>query len=85
MSRWYLGIGPVLVLASCAAAFAQDHVVTPLTGPGGLSLDYLLSLGPYGALVWGAYLLGRGVKLTIQVELSQRDRELIEKIGKGGA
>lgn len=39
-------------------------------------------LGPYGALVWGAYLLGKGVKVTIQVELSDHDRELFEKLGK---
>ncbi len=49
------------------------------TVPGG---DYLLSLGPYGALVWGAYLLGKGVKVTVQIELSDRDREIIEKLGK---
>ena len=38
-----------------------------------------------GLLVWGAYLLGKGVKITVQVELSERDRELLEKLGKGGA
>ncbi|HNC95785.1 MAG TPA: hypothetical protein PKY30_06585 [Myxococcota bacterium] len=38
---------------------------------------------PIGALVWGAYLLGKGVKVTIQVELSERDCELIEKIWRG--
>ena len=48
-----------------------------------LGADYLLSMGPYGALVWGAYLLGRGVKVTVQIELSERDRELIEKLGRG--
>jgi len=41
------------------------------------SADFLLSLGPYGALVWGAYLLGKGVKVTVQVELSERDRALL--------
>ena len=40
-------------------------------------------MGPYGALVWGAYLLGKGVKVTVQIELSDRDREIIEKLGKG--
>ena len=45
----------------------------------------LLSMGPDGALVWGAYLLGRGVKVTVQVELSERDRELIERTGRGAA
>ena len=88
MSRWFLGIGPALLLVSCAAAFAQDvGVAAPAaTTPTGMpSADFLLSLGPYGALVWGAYLLGKGVRVTIQVELSDRDRELIEKVGKGGA
>ncbi len=82
MSRWFLGVGPALLLASCAVAFAQDGAGVPAM-PGGSapSLDYLLSLGPYGALVWGAYLLGKGVKVTIQVELSEHDRELIEKLG----
>jgi hypothetical protein len=84
VSRWFLGVGPALLLASCAVAFAQDGTGVPAV-PGGSapSLDYLLSLGPYGALVWGAYLLGKGVKVTIQVELSDHDRELIEKLGKG--
>ena len=88
MSRWFLAIGPALVLLSCAVAFAQDvGAVGPVaTTPTGMpSADFLLSLGPYGALVWGAYLLGKGVKITIQVELSEHDRELIEKLGKGGA
>jgi hypothetical protein len=46
------------------------------------STDFLLSMGPYGALVWGAYLLGKGVKVTVQIELSERDREIIEKMGR---
>lgn len=84
MSRWFLGLGPALLLVSCAVAFAQDGSVPAALGalPGS---DYLLSLGPYGALVWGAYLLGKGVRVTVQVELSERDRELIERIGKGAA
>ncbi len=92
MSRAFLWLGPALLLASCVArAFAADPdpgaVAAPPSAismpmPGG---DYLLSLGPYGALVWGAYLLGKGVKVTVQIELSDRDRELIEKLGKGAA
>ena len=86
MSRWFLAIGPSLVLVSCAVAFAQDAGAVPGAAPSGMpSADFLLSLGPYGALVWGAYLLGKGVKITVQVELSERDRELIETIGKGPA
>jgi hypothetical protein len=85
VSRWFLAIGPSLVLVSCAVAFAQDAGAVPGAAPSGMpSADFLLSMGPYGALVWGAYLLGRGVKITIQVELSEHDRELIEKLGKGG-
>jgi hypothetical protein len=86
VSRWFLAIGPSLVLVSCAVAFAQDAGAVPGAAPSGMpSADLLLSMGPYGALVWGAYLLGRGVKITIQVELSEHDRELIEKLGKGAA
>jgi hypothetical protein len=88
VSRWFLGIGPALLLVSCAAAFAQDAGAAgpaATTSTGMPSADFLLSLGPYGALVWGAYLLGKGVRITIQVELSEHDRELIEKLGKGGA
>lgn len=40
-------------------------------------------LSRFGALPSGAYLLGKGVKVTIQVELAERDRELIEKVGQG--
>ncbi len=86
MNRWFLGIGPALLLVSCAVAMAQEPgVAAPVASTGMPSADFLLSLGPYGALVWGAYLLGKGVKVTIQVELSERDRELIEKIGKAAA
>ncbi len=89
MSRAFLWLGPALLLASCVAqAFAADPdpgAVAP--PPSAISLpmqggDYLLSMGPYGALVWGAYLLGKGVKVTVQIELSDRDREIIEKLGR---
>ena len=72
-------LGPALLLVSTVGqALAQTGAGADPSG-GGLSSDYLLTLGPYGALVWGAYMLGRGVKLTIQVELSDRDRELLTK------
>ncbi|MCK6527708.1 hypothetical protein L6R50_09140 [Myxococcota bacterium] len=79
-------ISPLLLLASGLVAFAADgSVPAPAPGAGpGAGLDYLLTLGPYGALAWGAYLLGRGVKLTIQVELSERDREWLERLARGG-
>ena len=77
-----LAIGPAIVLVSCAVAFAQapgpEVPGVPSSMP---SADFLLSMGPYGALVWGAYLLGRGVKVTVQIELSERDREVFEKMG----
>ena len=87
MKRAMLLVGPALLLVSCLGAFAADGLPVPAPpAPSGMrSMDYLLTLGPYGALVWGAYLLGKGVKITIQVELSEHDRELIEKLGKGGA
>ena len=74
-------LGPALLLASLVGqALAQTVGATdPVGAPNGPTLDYFLTLGPYGALVWGAYLLGRGVKLTIQVELSDRDRELLTR------
>ncbi len=84
MSKAFLLSGPLILLGSCvASAFAGDAM------PGGVvsapSLDHLLALGPYGALVWGAYLLGKGVRITIQVELSDQDREIIEKLGRARA
>jgi len=86
VSRRFLALGPALLLLSCAVAFAQDggaalpSVAAPSSMP---SADFLLSMGPYGALVWGAYLLGKGVKVTVQIELSDRDRELIGTLRKG--
>jgi hypothetical protein len=32
--------------------------------------------------VWGVYLLGRGVKVTVQVELSERDREMLGAVAR---
>ena len=86
MTRLLLLLGPALLLLSGIGAMAAEVAPVPVPPvPGGMpSMDYLLTLGPYGALVWGAYLLGRGVKLTIQVELSERDREWIERVVKGG-
>ena len=79
--RSFLLVGPALLLASLVSqALAQSSGAVDPTGAGGPTLDYFLTLGPYGALVWGAYLLGKGVKLTIQVELSDRDRELLTKV-----
>ena len=77
-----LAMGLVLWLASCALAFAQDGgPPAPGAASSMPSADFLLSMGPYGALVWGAYLLGKGVKVTVQIELSERDREILERMG----
>lgn len=40
---------------------------------------YLLGLGPIGALVYGAFLLGKGVKVTVEVHLSSEDRQLADR------
>ena len=76
MRSVFLLFGPLLMLGSCMATALAD-VPVDAVAPGAGSVDHLLALGPYGALVWGAYLLGRGVKVTVQVELSERDRELL--------
>jgi|GEM_PF-6514227 len=79
MPRFSLMIGPCLILMSCATAMAQDpmaHAAMPgATNP----QDYFLTLGPYGALVWGAYILGKGVNLSLSVKLADDDRKLIER------
>ena len=78
--RLSLLVGPLLFLTSCALAMAQDLPATaPLSAPMP-TVDYFLSLGPIGALVWGAWMLGgKGVNVTVRVELSERDRQLLEK------
>ena len=67
MSRWFLATGPALLLLSCAVAFAQDPGAAVPNAGSSPSADFLLSMGPYGALVWGAYLLGKGVKVTVKI------------------
>jgi heme exporter protein D len=79
VSRAYLFAGPVLMLASCVATALAEDPSSIIPGPS-MSLDHVLALGPYGALVWGAYLLGRGVKVTVCVELSEKDREALARV-----
>lgn len=43
------------------------------------TLQYLLGAGPLGALVYGAWLLGKGVNIKVQVDLAEDDRELIRR------
>jgi hypothetical protein len=72
-----IGVWPVLSVLCATAVLAGELAPQPVqTGP---SLDALLALGPYGALVWGAYLLGRGLRITVEVELSERDRALLNR------
>jgi hypothetical protein len=76
MGRLSLLAGPALLLSCVGTALAQDAVASGASGAP--SVDHLLALGPYGALLWGAWLVGRGVKVTVQVELSEPDRALIK-------
>jgi hypothetical protein len=59
---WYAPLGPMLLLASCGAAIAQDPQMLPGATVVGnqfetQTTDYIMQLGPYGALVWGAWAL----------------------------
>lgn len=66
--------GPVMFSTPTSMSTTMPTPTSPAVPTG---VEYLLTLGPYGALVWGAYLLGRGLRLTICVELSEKDRELL--------
>ena len=79
MSRAYLFAGPVLMLASCVATALAEDPSSIIPGPS-MSLDHVLALGPYGALVRGADLVGRGVKVTVCVEWSEKDREALARV-----
>lgn len=77
MRRGFLLGVPAFVLASCAVALAQDPNAVPSPSALMSGSEYLLSFGPSGLLAWGAYLLGKGVRITVLVELSERDRQLL--------
>lgn len=79
MTRALLLVGPVLMLVSYAAVAADPAGIGVVPAPAP-DLSYLMTLGPYGALVWGAYLLGRGLKINIGVELSDTDRTLLRDV-----
>lgn len=72
-----------MLLCSCAVAFAQE----PATGaaaasmpmPTGNPQDYIMTLGPFGALVWGAYVIGKGVSVSVNIKLDREDRALLER------
>lgn len=63
------------------AAFAQS--ATAVNGPPVDVASWLMSLGPIGALVYGAVLLGRaverGVSIRIELSLPERERLLVER------
>lgn len=78
MTRAGLLMGPLLLFSGYASSLAVAQTLPAASSASAPpSMEYLLTLGPYGALVWGAYLLGRGLTLTVRVELSDRDRELL--------
>ena len=62
-------------------AFGQEVPVPVAPPAAGLdpTLQYLLGAGPLGALVYGAWLLGKGVNIKVQVDLAEDDRELIRR------
>lgn len=77
-----LCVGWCFLLGTVNTAWGADGVGPALAATPTRNFDptvYLLQAGPIGALVWGAYWLGKGVKLTVVVELSQHDRELLMK------
>lgn len=63
-------------------AWGQDASSPPTATPGTMpaELQYLLGLGPYGALLAGAWILaGKGLKITIDVRLSDEERGLARR------
>lgn len=61
-------------------ALAQDVAVPAAGGsPGQVGVEYLLGLGPIGALVYGAWLLGKGVTVKVEVRLDDEDRGLLRR------
>ncbi len=63
-------------------AYAQDAgsvASSPATDPINPS-TYLLSLGPVGAAIAVGIALGRGVKVSVQVDLAPEDRKLLERL-----
>jgi hypothetical protein len=86
--RSLLSILPLLLVTlSCIGkVFAGETApVVSLSAPPP-TLDYLLTMGPYGALALGAYLLGgaaeKGLPLRIQLDPDTLEvlKDLVEKI-----
>ena len=72
-----MGVGAVSAPSSVAGAWGSNP------------LDYLLTLGPFGALLWGAVMMGRAIEkistmqITVQVKLSDEDRAAVRELGAG--
>lgn len=79
----------LLVTLSCIGrVFASDTApIVSLSAPPP-TLDYLLTMGPYGALAFGAYILGgvakTGIPLRIEIapETLKVFEDLVETISK---
>jgi threonine dehydrogenase-like Zn-dependent dehydrogenase len=81
---WPLLLAMILI-ALPLLAFGQEVPLTaaaPAAAVAAVGLDptlqYILGAGPLGALVYGAWLLGKGVKISVQVDLSEEDRALLK-------
>jgi len=66
-----------LWLLTYSVAFAQDGGAAPSSAAD--LPTYLLGLGPLGTIAALAFWLGKGVRLTVQVDLSDADRRLLER------
>ncbi|MFT5684750.1 MAG: threonine dehydrogenase-like Zn-dependent dehydrogenase [Myxococcota bacterium] len=80
-SVWMLLVALVAILLPLLS-FGQELPATlPAVAAQGLDpvLQYLLGAGPVGALAYGAWLLGKGISIRIQVDLAEEDRKMIER------
>jgi len=88
---------PLIVLGLSFGAHAQEPgLVGGVIAAGGATSGnpstpelgtFLLSYGPTGVMIYGllmtAYQIGKGVKITIAVTLTDADRGLAERLVKG--
>lgn len=86
MRRTLILVTPLLFLVACmGVAYAQDvtAVAAATNEPPTNLANYLLGLGPVGALIWGGMWMGRlaekGVTVRVQVDLGDEDRKLLER------
>ena len=64
-------------LITYSVAFAQEAAPAPASAAD--LPTYMLGLGPLGTIAALAFWLGKGVRLTVQVDLSDADRKLLER------